>query len=82
MACANSSQSGRNWPQGHPFVRKGCGEVALYPLCCDLCVILTQIQISKNRGKLARPAGLEPAAPSLEGSCSIQLSYGRARAPV
>ena len=26
---------------------------------------------------LARPAGLEPAAPSLEGSCSIHLSYGR-----
>jgi hypothetical protein len=32
--------------------------------CCDLA-------------SLARPAGLEPAAPSLEGSCSIQLSYGR-----
>src|SRR3954447_16484279 len=27
--------------------------------------------------EMARPAGLEPAAPSLEGSCSIQLSYGR-----
>ena len=27
---------------------------------------------------LARPAGLEPATPSLEGSCSIQLNYGRA----
>jgi hypothetical protein len=26
---------------------------------------------------VARPAGLEPATPSLEGSCSIQLSYGR-----
>ena len=26
---------------------------------------------------LARPAGLEPAAPGLEGRCSIQLSYGR-----
>lgn len=24
-----------------------------------------------------RPAGLEPAAPKLEISCSIQLSYGR-----
>jgi hypothetical protein len=30
--------------------------------------------------ELARPAGLEPAAPSLEGSCSIQLSYGRSQA--
>ena len=26
---------------------------------------------------LARPAGLEPAAPCLEGTCSIHLSYGR-----
>src|SRR5258705_3583146 len=26
---------------------------------------------------LARPAGLEPAAPRLEVSCSIHLSYGR-----
>jgi hypothetical protein len=25
----------------------------------------------------ARPAGIEPATPSLEGSCSIRLSYGR-----
>ena len=29
---------------------------------------------------LARPAGFEPATSSLEGSCSIQLSYGRAQA--
>ncbi len=28
---------------------------------------------------MARPAGLEPATPSLEGSCSIRLSYGRPR---
>ena len=40
-----------------------------------------------NPGKLrsvrmARPAGFEPAASSLEGSCSIQLSYGRLRREV
>ena len=26
---------------------------------------------------LVRPRGIEPLARSLEGSCSIQLSYGR-----
>ena len=38
--------------------------------------------IWKNIGrKLARPAGFEPATPSLEGSYSIQLNYGRACQP-
>ena len=32
----------------------------------------------RKRG-VVRPAGIEPATPSLEGSCSIQLSYGRKR---
>ena len=31
----------------------------------------------RTREEVARPAGLEPAAPRLEVSCSIQLSYGR-----
>ena len=32
-----------------------------------------------SRRELARPAGLEPATPGLEGRCSIRLSYGRKR---
>jgi hypothetical protein len=34
--------------------------------------------ISEKDEKLARPAGLEPAASRLEVSRSIQMSYGRA----
>lgn len=35
-------------------------------------------EFSGLKREMARPAGLEPATPSLEGSCSIQLNYGRA----
>ncbi len=33
--------------------------------------------VSCGNLEMARPAGLEPATPCLEGRCSIRLSYGR-----
>ncbi len=45
---------------------------------CRLSRIGRTAHQRRPRINLARPAGLEPATPSLEGSCSIQLNYGRA----
>ena len=35
------------------------------------------IEVREERWLEMRPAGFEPATHSLEGCCSIQLSYGR-----
>ena len=40
---------------------------------------LYQLSYSHHSRRLARPTGLEPVTPSLEGRCSIRLSYGQHR---
>ena len=58
------------------------GKTGILP---DVRILLTEVErnlqgdFSRWSGgeKMARPAGLEPATHSLEGCCSIQLSYGR-----
>jgi hypothetical protein len=43
------------------------------------CKTLPSGQLANTQ--LARPAGLEPATPGLEGRCSVRLSYGRSVVP-
>ncbi len=49
------------------------------PLTFSLCKILNQSELEKNHylRNLVRPSGIEPLTYSLEGCCSIRLSYGR-----
>src|SRR5207244_4067185 len=58
------------------FDRGGTGHVA--GVLFDVMPRWTWLGVPGGRTRgVARPAGLKPAAPSLEGSCSIHLSYGR-----
>jgi hypothetical protein len=46
---------------------------------CPLGVALLHLRKSVGRDLLACPEGIEPPTHSLEGCCSIQLSYGQSR---
>ena len=43
----------------------------------SFCLWKYRVERVNPEWELARPAGLEPATPDLEGRCSIQMSYGR-----
>ena len=62
-------------PEGGRYVQEGQRQMrdGLSPLEPLRLSVICQSDLRK----VARPAGLEPATPGLEGRCSIQLSYGR-----
>jgi hypothetical protein len=43
---------------------------------CRIAALADREALDLTQEDLACPAGIEPATPSLEGSCSVQLSYG------
>ena len=47
------------------------------PTTTGITIQDSTVELQPPSKKLACPAGLEPATPSLEGWCSIQLSYGQ-----
>lgn len=53
-----------------------------WSLCRMAALADRDLEWDLKREDLASPAGIEPATPSLEGSCSIQLSYAADRGAV
>lgn len=43
---------------------------------CRIAALADREALDLTQEDLACPAGIEPATPSLEGSCSVRLSYG------
>ena len=82
-ACASDGQRSSSWFSSAAGTRITGGSGALQrangvlPTSIVRGLVLSRSYETVWNRQVACPAGLEPATPSLEGWCSIQLSYGQ-----
>ena len=81
MGCRRDCNTG-DWREDAALSAPGAQAPGLYPQEVLAAGVISRSSAEEDgrpeaERRLARPAGLEPAAPGLEGRCSIRLSYGR-----